>query len=723
VCSDYAFESIAITIQASENMDEEEKPPLRKPRAKRIEKVKGFFHLHRSVTCSLSRILRRKHMDFVNELVTYTSQLRSLASIACKLHVFSVCDRDNRLWFPIDQTYFNHLFSVLQDKNCRLGKRFDAEDTQEIYENDIRRAVLRVLDKVKPAFIRCGLGKTQMHKFTGAMSIRMLSDLSKHVTYQFDRSLDIWTKNQLTALMTPAEYEDRRKHMSSYFHDWKNFSESFEFVEEYDFYKTQSSQLRVPDNDEEIPTRNIDVRPYLYSMWKMRLDSENLEISTGRAMKQISVIPQCSFQAKFLHIDTTALAFMRAFREGEKTTKASEFAKVENQRETWNYFFDMPKLEAVRKAPFGWSVSTDGVSASISVILLRPEVSNSSKKRKLNDPFISKSIRNGFHSESTILETTKGFADDVEFFSVDPGVRSIITVFGLTDDCEKFELGQRQYRHESGLNDIPGRKKNPKARKTCAKRCPLLHQKSVLTNNLDAYMSCVNLNWKNFWPLCNDGKPQKGKRRVRLRRKMKRRNFMNKTMNRLKNTLETGKNKKTVILFGRGGESGGFKNRGGGIKGPVLELKRRMAQEFPVICCSEFRTSKLCYECGKTLSHPRRYNQKSNHHDLVNGVSFCSNTDHKHSVLNRDVDAAKKIGLRFMMQLHKKDIGPWSTSVKVSDLNKASWTGMFDWASKTFPSSPRRRVRDGNAVPMDRALEGLGSVDGRPPKKGRLSEN
>ena len=71
------------------------------------------------------------------------------------------------------------------------------------------------------------------------------------------------------------------------------------------------------------------------------------------------------------------------------------------------------------------------------------------------------------------------------------------------------------------------------------------------------------------------------------------------------------------ILFGDGANSGLFgRVRGAGVKGPVLEIKMRLSKQLPVIECSEFRTSKLCLDCGRVAKF---YNY---------GVTYCVQRDH-----------------------------------------------------------------------------------------------
>lgn len=94
--------------------------------------------------------------------------------------------------------------------------------------------------------------------------------------------------------------------------------------------------------------------------------------------------------------------------------------------------------------------------------------------------------------------------------------------------------------------------------------------------------------------------------------------------------------------------------KGGGIKGPVKEIKRRLAEHYAVISCSEYRTSKLCIQCGREL------------HVHKHGVMYCAQQAHC-SMLNRDVAAAVKIGALFLAKKSGADLGPWAWGSTVAD--------------------------------------------------------
>ena len=69
-----------------------------------------------------------------------------------------------------------------------------------------------------------------------------------------------------------------------------------------------------------------------------------------------------------------------------------------------------------------------------------------------------------------------------------------------------------------------------------------------------------------------------------------------------------------------------------------------------MIECSEFRTSKLCLDCGREAK-------------LFNyGVTYCQERAH-HRMANRDVVAANKIGARYLAQKMGCNLGPWDQGV------------------------------------------------------------
>ena len=115
------------------------------------------------------------------------------------------------------------------------------------------------------------------------------------------------------------------------------------------------------------------------------------------------------------------------------------------------------------------------------------------------------------------------------------------------------------------------------------------------------------------------------------------------------------------VLFGDGANSGLFgRVRGAGVKGPVLEIKKRLSEQMPVIECSEFRTSKCCLECGRAAKF---FNY---------GVSYCTERNH-HRMANRDVVAARKLGARYLAKKNDMDLGPRCRSVSADAVRRGTY--------------------------------------------------
>ena len=130
---------------------------------------------------------------------------------------------------------------------------------------------------------------------------------------------------------------------------------------------------------------------------------------------------------------------------------------------------------------------------------------------------------------------------------------------------------------------------------------------------------------------------------------------MAKLVSRFKDYAEGG-----PVLFGDGINSGLFGQlRGGGVKGPVLEIKKRLSKQMAVIECSEFRTSKLCLDCGRAAKFYRH------------GVTYCSQREHQH-MANRDVVAAHKIGARYLAKKKALNTGPWCRSVSADAVQQGT---------------------------------------------------
>jgi hypothetical protein len=142
--------------------------------------------------------------------------------------------------------------------------------------------------------------------------------------------------------------------------------------------------------------------------------------------------------------------------------------------------------------------------------------------------------------------------------------------------------------------------------------------KSVL--RYSEYLTALGSVWDRSWSYHISPKL----RRIKFYAWRRRESWIVKLVNRVKAYAKGG-----PVLFGDAANSGLFGRVGGaGVKGPMLEIKKRLSKQLPVIECSVFRTSMLCLDCGCAAKF---FNY---------GVTYCTDPG-RHRMANRDVAAAK----------------------------------------------------------------------------------
>ena len=212
--------------------------------------------------------------------------------------------------------------------------------------------------------------------------------------------------------------------------------------------------------------------------------------------------------------------------------------------------------------------------------------------------------------------------------AIGPGIKCIFTAVRLDDPTRKpLKVTQAEYREASKLNYTMkklGSDTNDFKKwmgDVMEKLTNAPSPKSVL--RYSEYLTALGSVLARSWAY--HVRPKL--RQIKFYAWRRRESWMAKLVNRVKAYAGGG-----PVLFGNGANSGLFgKVRGCGVKGPVLEIKKRLSKQLPVIECSEFRTSKLCLDCGR-VAKLYRY-----------GVTYCTDPGH-HRMANRDVAAAKKIG-------------------------------------------------------------------------------
>jgi hypothetical protein len=274
--------------------------------------------------------------------------------------------------------------------------------------------------------------------------------------------------------------------------------------------------------------------------------------------------------------------------------------------------------------------------------------------------------------------------------AVDPGVRSILTAVHLDDEERKpFRLSQGEYRDRSMLQykmKVLGSRTPTFQRLMGAVQTTMASAPSSKTvRRFDDYLAALGSVWVASW----DYHVRKKLRKVKFVAWKRREKWMDKLTNRFK-TFVGGEN--PTVLFGNGADSGMFgRLRGCGVKGPVLELKRRLAEKMVVVECDEYRTSKLCLDCGREAKFP------------FHGVTYCSQQSH-HRMQNRDVAAAFKIGARYLAATRGTDpthLGPWSRSVRCDDMQQMQPCTLLKDALSSYRNGTFTPMAGGSNVPSD----------------------
>ena len=373
-----------------------------------------------------------------------------------------------------------------------------------------------------------------------------------------------------------------------------------------------------------------------------------LEASSNRPMKLMAIVPEAKIGLTFVKIDRTAATHMVKDIYKAIYGDSAEYDSNMNEDGHWATLFNLQKVRRLRgNARFGSSLSTDGIAACVQFKVLKPTSERPVKKSVLAAMRANAQPRD-ITSPGLYMEKDRLTGNPAHLVAIDPGIKSIITAVRLDDPTLKpLKVTQAEYREASKLNYTMkkvGSHTND-FRKWMGEVMEILtnapSRKSVL--QYSEYLTSLGRVWHRSWAY--HVRPKL--RRIKFYAWRRREAWMTKLVSRMKNYCGEG----SPVLFGDGANSGLFgRVRGAGVKGPVLEIKKRLSEQMPVIECSEFRTSKLCLDCGREAK------------DYRYGVTYCSQRDH-HRMANRDVAAAKKIGARYLAEKKGLNLGPWSRGV------------------------------------------------------------
>lgn len=640
----------------------------RKPRQKRNKlslddgsDPKDFVAITRTVKCALGSVLLAndsvtQFKSFLNQTVLYVSQLRFLASCVIKHHMFTT-----GIVVEINQNYLSDTFALLRRKPIKSS----------LYSDSLITSMQFVTDTIAPTMVEQCFSDTAMSNIVQYSARTMLVNIQVHVQERLVQAFQTWVNNQIRALMTPDERERFRTNASKY----KKRIETLPFYDVYQQYQSRVNAL-VPEDPPEDHKMNTQAGMKL--MYEMKTDSELLETRSGVKMKGICVIPQNSLSIADIRIDSYSMAAIYKQLIPDCTLSIDKLKSIEYQDTTWSGLFDLETIQRLRRSnklnvqqwKFQYSLQTDGIHAAIGFTKYVRKYKPSAK-RSLDD------LTAGLYYETPLMKELKQpdeFPHHIDFVSIDPGIRSIITSWNHTSGEVDVSLSQKHYKHFSGMNDhnaVQTRIYSERMSDVKSQLDSAPYRNYVSIDKMTLYLKAIGSVWTKSWKFYSSH----NFRFRKFKAWQNRQRFIDKFLSKICAVNDRPK----IVLFGNGCEGGRFnKLKSGGFKGPVLKLRSLISKRLPVISVSEFRTSKHCLCCGRNAKHPLS--------GSMHGVSYCPDTEHCR-MLNRDVDAAQKIGYRFLARLMGMEIGPWNNAVEAFGDEVTivpGGTALRDFATKYF---------------------------------------
>ena len=595
----------------------------------------GSYETEKNTKCSLSSLCHPEDRDirpssppdhpnqlrvdirpYLRGAIVYCNKLRVLISMVAKHHIFAILTEQaeeaaqrgipNTLPLPFEpnQNYYSRVKTMIV-KGALSNPKPSYDASLQISKN----AVLGTIPC--PAYDG-QLTKSTLNAMIGYMVKQLAENLATHVETHAQDCVKNWVNNQLRAQLTDDQYNSKyhRRHIGT----WKkkllseNLSEISAAHEDYKQQLPPELKRKLSSNSlsdisaaheeydrelKQLSTAKPSTAGLVALFCRLRLDIDSLEASTNRAMKLMAVVPEAKIGLTFVKIDRCAAKHMVKDIYKAINRAGAEYDSNMSEEEHWGTLFDLDKVKRLRdNTRFGFSILTDGIAACVLFKVSRPKSEKPVKKSVLAWTRANAPPRDitgpGLYSEKDNLSS-----DHTHLVAFDPGVRSILTGVRLDKSNGKpFIVTQGEYRETSmltwtmkklGSHTTDFREWMGGVMETLT-NAP--SKKSVL--RYSEYLRALGSVWDRSWAYHARRKLQ----RIKFYAWRRREAWMTKLVSRIKEYAEGG-----PVLFGNGADSGLFgRVRGAGMKGPVLEIKKRLSEQMPVIVCSEFRTSKLCLD-------------------------------------------------------------------------------------------------------------------------------
>jgi hypothetical protein len=483
-----------------------------------------------------------------------------------------------------------------------------------------------------------------------------------------------WYNNHLRAHLSPEEQKHSRAPMQRLNKLWEK--EAHPHYQRFHALQERWDTL-------------LDTNAKLIFMFRLRQEVETLVVPLGVTLKHIAVVPEAHLRLSPVTLDDTILAALVPNEKMKKITKEEEEDSEEKDPlEVWASFVQLDKIHKLKKTgTFARHLTTDGVSVNLTfvkAVKLTEErkgelavkqrrvqaklqrVANKAAGLNIKVPRVKAYERDkcrlplphGEYAEETITGIPEAM---LNYVGVDPGRRTMLSAVALHDPTHTLQTDQRELKRETGST----------ARQNATQRYidqlgfkrvftsfyrEALTKKTVGLASLQAYRQILGCYWVKLWRCFGAKRYCQIRFQYHRRRESYMERLTSKVVDHFTIVAADQTPVKPILLFGAGGTTGGFGHVRGmsGVKGPLVETRKRLARKCTLVVCSEFRTSMCCGECGRKLQHPR--------HPLTGQIdqsqSFCRQPNHS-AMVDRDLDAARKIGCRFIRQQRGEGLGPW----------------------------------------------------------------
>ena len=691
----------------SEAQDPEDEGGEAGEAAQPTKEPKTTQELVRTVKLSLSKVMVKTETteNLLKDLLLFCNQVRVMATLVAKYHIFTLLqDGTEELPFAPDQNYFSHCMTVARGTAIKDTKKMKAEGN---YKASLTKAAEYVRN-LFPAPVYSGkLSDSGVCQILLYFAKQLAENLSTHLTTHHEDVLQVWLKNEIRGEVmakNPGVQGTELQKLIKAKKDAIKDSHDDPLGNAFDLLDGQITAMA-----EEKKLAN-QTRKLIAAFYGLQVSAGKLQNRHNTQFKLFSVLPEAAIAISpitvdrrvMLHLFNTIHYTPRVNKNGEPSKVKAPVMVHDDELDptNWDALFNMQEIHKLRKGDweFVHSVMTDGVALSVRFAKEVPRTQYVAK-----EDYVARAIdlsRPGLYSDQNTVDPVE--LKNANLVGLDPGINSILTAVRVADvdtdtlkpkvadprthaedrSSKPLVLTQAHYSEESMLRykqkksgtltckqrKKRGRKKHngkmrrwvrrqkkERIRKSYAVKVPLATATAVLQaapspkrvelHKYEEYLRALASVWRDMWAYHGTIKRRKVKFFVYRRRES--------FMTRIVNSFEEHFGPNPVILFGNGADNGLFgRLRGGGVKGPVKEFKRRLAERYCVIGCSEFRSSKLCVHCGREL------------HVHQHGVVYCSQQSH-HAMLNRDITAAIKIAAIFLAKKTSIPLGPWAFGSKI----------------------------------------------------------